>query len=776
VATGVALFGVVGALGAFGASGYPTQKPRLLSGMAWVASSAVGQLTLLDGASAEVAAQVQVAASGNDIDVVQQGANAYAVNHTKNTVRRVDGATYEPSAPATPIPDAGAGLQAFASTNVLYALDTQRGVFTGTDPGTLAPRGPLRPLAAQVTEHAAALDSAGRLWVLDTSNGDLVWLDQGESHVRHHAASPGDGTFLTLAGDTPVLVDSQSRTATLLDPATGDADRSTTLDLRSGDRIQVAGAPHAQRLYLVASRGVLVVCDLAATNCSTAVPIGSADADLGTPIEAGGRVFVPDYGTGQVWIVDLTSYRVVANPQVVDPRTHFQLLTRDGVVFFNDPGSEHAGIIRLDGGVKPVSKYDPKSPDKGLSNPDPGSAPKPSTPPNTPASTAPSQNNQDSRVVHKVQIVVSTDRPRVRENVAFKVIAKSGPGPSAARWSFGDGGTANDVLTNHQWNAVGTYQVNVTATFPDGRTAVASMAIQVVNRPRLTVRVAPGGTVTGGGIACPPTCSITVDPGRPVGLTAQPTQPGYTFTRWQGGCTGTTPACAVTVTTDTTVSAEFTGPPAKANVTITVGGSGTGSVTSQPAGISCQPGCTASFTVGTQIQLTAAPGSGSSIGSWTGACAGAGTRCLLTVPAGGAQVSVNFIVNRPVICQGQTTVPGTYHLELDPTCGGIMSGDLWWEQVDAAQRKMVPLGGARIARIGVRSATQFNNLTWDNLRTLSYSATPIDGSDTNNLLQDGTVFAVATSGGHLAKVRVVSHNYTNTPWSRDITLRYVTYQ
>src|SRR5262249_4534516 len=259
------------------------------------------------------------------------------------------------------------------------------------------------------------------------------------------------------------------------------------LDLGCGDQSRVAGAPDAPRLYLVASRGVRVVWDLAATNCSTAVPLGSADTDLGTPIETGGRVFVPDYGTGQVWIIDLTNYRVVANPQVVDPRTHFQLLTRDGVVFFNDPGSEHAGVIRLDGGVRPVSKYDPKSPDKGLSNPDPGSAPKPSPSPSTPVSTPPSQNNQnnqDSRVVHKVQIVVSTDRPRVRESVVLKVIARSGPAPSAARWSFGDGNTANDVLTNHQWNAVGTYQVNVTATFPDGRTTVASLAIQVVNRPR----------------------------------------------------------------------------------------------------------------------------------------------------------------------------------------------------------------------------------------------------------------------------------------------------
>jgi hypothetical protein len=146
------------------------------------------------------------------------------------------------------------------------------------------------------------------------------------------------------------------------------------------------------------------------------------------------------------------------------------------------------------------------------------------------------------------------------------------------------------------------------------------------------------------------------------------------------------------------------------------------------------------------------------------------------VRATGAQASVSFVNNRQAICQGQTTVPGTWHLELDPACGGISSGDLWWEQVDVTQRKMMPIGGAQVARIGVMSSSQFNSLTWNDLRGLSYGTAGIDGSDTNNQLQDGTVFAVSTSGGHLAKVRVLSHTYTDNPWSRDITLAYVTYQ
>src|SRR6266542_6340498 len=95
---------VAGGLAAAGtADGYPASRPKLLSGAAWLASSQVGQLTLLDGSSVEVAAQVQVAPKGNRLDVVQQAATAYAVDRTAGSWRRVDGATIELSPVLTPI-------------------------------------------------------------------------------------------------------------------------------------------------------------------------------------------------------------------------------------------------------------------------------------------------------------------------------------------------------------------------------------------------------------------------------------------------------------------------------------------------------------------------------------------------------------------------------------------------------------------------------------------------------------------------------------------------
>src|SRR5215471_7185946 len=107
-------------------NGYSAARPRLLSGAAWLPSARAGQLTLLDGASAEVAAQVTVGPPGDRLDAVQEGAAGYAVDRTAGVIRRVDGATFEVTAPVTPLPDTGDGLRAFAGADALYTLDSRR--------------------------------------------------------------------------------------------------------------------------------------------------------------------------------------------------------------------------------------------------------------------------------------------------------------------------------------------------------------------------------------------------------------------------------------------------------------------------------------------------------------------------------------------------------------------------------------------------------------------------------------------------------------------------
>jgi hypothetical protein len=73
--------------------------------------------------------------------------------------------------------------------------------------------------------------------------------------------------------------------------------------------------------------------------------------------------------------------------------------------------------------------------------------------------------------------------------------------------------------------------------------------------------------------------------------------------------------------------------PAKLPLTVTLSGSGSGTVTSVPVGISCQkgssPGCSAGFTIGSSVTLLATPDTGSIFSGWGGGCSGS-AGCIVT--------------------------------------------------------------------------------------------------------------------------------------------------
>ena len=144
----------------------------------------------------------------------------------------------------------------------------------------------------------------------------------------------------------------------------------------------------------------------------------------------------------------------------------------------------------------------------------------------------------------------------------------------------------------------------------------------------LTVSRTGGGTITSSplGIYCGAACSAPYDAGIVVTLTATP-DASATFAGWSGGGCSGTGTCTVTMDATKTVSARFTFP-----LTVMKDGTGSGYVTSSPAGISCGTTCTMSVDGGTVVTLTASPDGSSTFAGWSGACSGTGT-CVLSLDA-----------------------------------------------------------------------------------------------------------------------------------------------
>src|SRR6202521_3735790 len=160
--------------------------------------------------------------------------------------------------------------------------------------------------------------------------------------------------------------------------------------------------------------------------------------------------------------------------------------------------------------------------------------------------------------------------------------------------------------------------------------------------PMLTVTL--GGTGKGSvasnplGINCGPTCSASFNAGTQVTLTATTATNSY-FAGWAGGgCSGNSPTCTLTLKASQQVTATFNTLPV---LTVSLAGTGTGTVSSNPSGINCKPTCSASFNAGTQVTLTETPGTNSSFVGWDGACKGDNSICTLTLSAS-QQVTATF--------------------------------------------------------------------------------------------------------------------------------------
>lgn len=151
-------------------------------------------------------------------------------------------------------------------------------------------------------------------------------------------------------------------------------------------------------------------------------------------------------------------------------------------------------------------------------------------------------------------------------------------------------------------------------------------------RPELTVvkRGSGRGMVNSDpmGIDCGETCNASFKRKRLVTLTATPME-GSTFEGWSGDCLGDAYRTEVKMDGDKTCYAAFElvpppppPPPPRYTLQVVKKGSGTGTVTSRPAGIDCGASCQSIYDPGTRLRLSAVPDAGSMVAGWSRNCAG----------------------------------------------------------------------------------------------------------------------------------------------------------
>ncbi|RJQ80444.1 PKD domain-containing protein [Pseudonocardiaceae bacterium YIM PH 21723] len=470
-AIGLAIIGCVAAALLTGIDMSPAAQVRLRTGALWLASNQTGELTLVSGGAATVAAKVQVAPAGTSIESGQLSDTGYALNRNDGSITRIDPATRRPLRSTISAPGA---THLLAGDRTVYAVNPDRGTVTGFDPARLTPTTSGMPSAV----GESLLDGRGHVWTLDRSNGSLIWFDTGTRHSRRSAGTPGRSALAMVDGK-PVIADAGRQVIESVNPDSGDVESGMHWAATDSGEIAVTGS--AGRVSISAGDR-FTSCDLGAQRCADPIGLGGR---LGPAVVVGTRAIVPDHQSGQVTIIDLSGMRVVGTKRLFDRPVRFELREHDGFVFYNDPDSAQAGVLDVNGSVTPITKYD--SPTKGpdatviagevaKSGQEPGTGTRPGPGPVAgPQTGLPGPGRPGDPA--GLSIAVSPQAfGLVGDQLRFSLRGADVPADTA-QWTFGDAGRATGAQVTHSWNNPGTFQV---------RAALGSLVAQtsvVIDRP-----------------------------------------------------------------------------------------------------------------------------------------------------------------------------------------------------------------------------------------------------------------------------------------------------
>ncbi len=339
---------------------------KLLSGDVWLGNG-TGTASHVNGYSGKVDGQAAVANPRDPFTVIQRPDGAYILDLKTGRLSRVGSAGLDVTA-SRQLSGESSALQVLTAESTTWILDHSSGVLQQVDPTTLVPNGPQIALGAPT--GTATVDGNGNVWVPIPSKAVVAEISGSDHSIGSHPlGQPGDKVVVAATSTGVWGIDPQAGQArSLTNPGT----HPLTLAQAPAGAVPLVGSSTASDHIALVENTTLV--DIDTTHPSVSSAVSPTYGGAVSVVVNGDTAYVLNAAAHQLDSVNLNPLQ--SGPSVNVPPGSDQLVSKDNLVFVNNPASPQAVVVNANGQVTPITKYLP-----GNTSPSPasplGSAPNP---------------------------------------------------------------------------------------------------------------------------------------------------------------------------------------------------------------------------------------------------------------------------------------------------------------------------------------------------------------------------------------------------------------
>jgi hypothetical protein len=365
--TGQVAIGLVGVLAVtavvFGV-GLASARYRVSDIGAWLSATKKNSIVHANGLAGKVDGKGQLpkGMAGHQIEVHQDGNTILLVDRQTGVVARIDPTTFDVGRGSAL--GSAEGLRIVTGSGSAYALDHLKGTVQRIDPMTLGVVGGESQLTAPL--GSAAIDGKGVLWVPEGNTGHVVPFQNGRRLPPVTVGRPGDTLALTVAAGLPVVTNSTQPAATVVG-LSGPQLKVTLPSVVSAQKqgVLAPSAADGQIVPLLApDQGALMLVNAGDGTITSATLRLPAGHEFQPPQVLGARVYIPDTTDGALRVYNTMTGGYEKTITVPEARGHrnLEVFVKDGLLWVNNPDGAQAVVVDGAGQPKAIGKYDPDVP------------------------------------------------------------------------------------------------------------------------------------------------------------------------------------------------------------------------------------------------------------------------------------------------------------------------------------------------------------------------------------------------------------------------------